>query len=90
MFILRYIQQNLRRAYSSNLNLYVRKYVYKSTELCSIATAFSIFESVAKILKKTLPNKNTFNILRCDIRSATEKLYLSKLVSGPTKMQNRK
>lgn len=49
MFLLRYIQQNLRRAYSSNLNLYVRKYVYKSTELCSIATAFAIFEGAVKI-----------------------------------------
>ena len=41
--------------------------------------------------KKNLRNKqNTYNILRCDICSATAKLYLSKLKSGPTKVQNLK
>ena len=87
LFLLQSIQ-TLRSAYSSNLNLDVRKYVYKSTEFGSIASAFAIFNGLVKILK--ISQTKVFNILPYGICSATAKLYLIKLISEPTKTQNRK
>jgi len=37
--------------------VYVCKYVYKSTEFCSIVTAFAIFDGVVKSFKKISQTK---------------------------------